>query len=390
MRMIRQRLGAFVLVTHALLLWGVARAASAPEPWPATTSSKDIDVPGPGKVPQLIFTCCDQGIRAMHSLFADPMVLADLKELHAGLAVALGDLSPERTLLVHRLNEAGIPAIAWLLLPGEQGYYANVDNAPQMAARFAMFDKWTREHGLRWEAVGLDIEPNFGEFKAPKWRIFWTMLRRSFDGERVRGPRAAYSALIREIRARGYRVQTYQLPFLADERKVHSTMLERLFGLVDVRGDEEVLMAYSSFNHMAGGAVVWTYSQDAQRLAVGSTLGSGNAKLDAKYGPLNWEEFSRDTIVASHFSPAVGVYSLEGCVRQGFLTRLTGKDWSQGVVLPAAAMARMHRFRLTVQSILWTASHLLYLVAALLMAVIWIIRRRIRRKQSAVTTVGKS
>jgi hypothetical protein len=86
-------------------------------------------------------------------------------------------------------------------------------------------------------------------------------------------------------------------------------------------------------------------------------------------GPLNWEEFSRDTIVASHFSHQVGVYSLEGCVRQGFLPRLETMDWNQGVEIPAAALARMHRFRAVVQGILWTASHLLYFVAAFLIAV---------------------
>jgi hypothetical protein len=128
------------------------------------------------------------------------------------------------------------------------------------------------------------------------------------------------------MQAHGYRVQTYQFIFLADERGAHFTLLERLFGLVDVRGDEEGLMTYSSFNHKAGTAVAWSYGQDTQALAVGITLSSGNAALDAKYGPLNWEEFSRDTIVASHFSRQLGVYSLEGCVRQGFLPRLKATD----------------------------------------------------------------
>ena len=348
----------------------------------SSVSSQGIYVPGPGTRPQLIFACCNQGNEAFSALFADPTVFADLKELHAGLAVGTDVLSPDRAQLVHRLNEAGLPAVAVIVLPGGQGYYVNANNAPQTERSFAEFEKWSKQNNLQWNAVVLDIEPDFREFLWPKWRLAWTLLRRGFDGERVSGSRQAYAALIHEMQAHGYRVQTIQFIFMADERKVHSTVLERLFGLVDVRGDEEVLMTYTSFNHKAGAAMVWSYGQDTQALAVGSTLGSGDAALDARYGSLNWEEFSRDTIVASHFSRQVGVYSLEGCVRQGFLPRLKAMDWNQGVEIPAEALARMHRFRAVVQGILWTASHLPYFASAFLIAVIWFVRRQIRRKNA--------
>ena len=122
--------------------------------------------------------------------------------------------------------------------------------------------------------------------------------------------------------------------------------------------------------------MVWSYGQDTQALAVGSTLGSGNAALDAKYGPLSWEEFSRDTIVASHFSPQVGVYSLEGCLRQGFLPRLKVMDWNQGVEIPPAMLTRMDRFRAVVQGMLWTASHLPYFVTMFPIVLVWLVRKQ--------------
>jgi hypothetical protein len=115
---------------------------------------------------------------------------------------------------------------------------------------------------------------------------------------------------------------------------VATTLLERLFGIVDLRAQsEEVLMIHSSFNHQAGAAMVWTYGPDAETIAVGSTSASGDPKMDAKFPPLNWDEFSRDLTVASHFSRIVGVYSLEGCVRQGFLPRLKALDWGQTVTI---------------------------------------------------------
>lgn len=344
--------------------------------------SKGIYVASPGVRPQLIFACCDQGQQALSSMFADPTVFADLKELHAGLAIPIDVLNADRAQLIHRLNEEGLPAVAWMVLPRNEGYYVNASNVAQTERWFGEFEQWSKENNLRWNAIGLDIEPDFEEFHLPKWRLVRTLLMRSFDSGRVRRSRQAYGVLIREMQAHGYRVQTYQLIFLADERSVHSTMLERLLGLVDVRGDEEVMMAYSSFNHAVGAAMVWSYGHDTQVLAVGSTLSSGNSAMDAKYGPLNWEEFSRDTIVASHFSSRVGVYSLEGCVRQGFLPRLKTIDWKQGVEIPAEALMRMRRFRTGVRAILWTASHLLYFATAFLIGVAWLARRWIRRKYS--------
>ena len=64
-------------------------------------------------------------------------------------------------------------------MPPEQGSYFNAENAPEAAARFAAFDAWSREQGLRWDAVGLDIEPNFTELASLNghwWRLFTTFL----------------------------------------------------------------------------------------------------------------------------------------------------------------------------------------------------------------------
>ena len=113
----------------------------------ASKPAAGIRVRGPGVQPQLMFACCDQGDSQMQSLFSDPHVIADLKDLHAGLGVAISDFSPERAELVRRLNQARIPVIAWLMLPKEQGFYFNADNEPEAAARFAAFDAWSRDQG---------------------------------------------------------------------------------------------------------------------------------------------------------------------------------------------------------------------------------------------------
>ena len=107
-----------------------------------------------------------------------------------------------------------------------------------------------------------------------------------------------YSALIANIRSRGYFVLTYQLPYLPVERKTHSSLLDRLLGTVDVRGDQEVLMLYTSYAGPAGAAIIWKLGPDAQSIAICCTDGDPAANPAV----LDWSRFSRDLIVASHFS----------------------------------------------------------------------------------------
>jgi len=335
----------------------------------------DIRIAG-ASPPRLEFAC-EQDTGRLESLFSTPEVLSDLKQIDAAVSLSLSDLSAERAGIVRRLNDTGIPATAWMALPSEQGYYPNSGNEPEAADRFTAFRKWSRENGLRFARVGLDIEPGIEDFnlaKAGRWgHLARTLLGRCFEGGSVTRARAAYAALIGRMERDGDPVETYQFPFIADERKVRSTVLERLFGIVDVRGDREVLMIYTSFNQAMDSATIWQYGPDAQAIAVGST--AGDPATDRKFRPLDWDEFSRDLIVASHFSRVVGVYSLEGCVQQGFLSRLAAMDWGRSVTIPAEANSKAIHLRARIQSVLWTASRILYLLAALVLFDAWLIWR---------------
>jgi hypothetical protein len=362
------------LTATAILSISIGTFAQAP----ANGSPGNIHVQG--RVPQLVFAC-DGSTSELESLFSQPDVLSDLKDLHAGIALALSDLSPDRAQIVRQLNSAGIPVTAWLALPVEQGYYLNSANAPEAAARFATFQTWTSTYELQWAGVGLDIEPNIKDFatlRNSKWRLAWTLIGRYFDMERVRRARESYSSLIREIQAHGYPVETYQFPFIKDARRVHSTLLERLAGIVDVRGDLEVLMIYTSFNQRLDSALIWVYGPEAQAIAVGVTRGS---KATPRFTPLNWEDFSCDLIVASHFSQVVGVYNLQGSVQQGFLPRLKTMNWDQSVEISADSIRKATQLRARVQRAIWLVAHLPYFAAAILIAIIWILARQITRKR---------
>lgn len=340
--------------------------------------------------PQLFFAC-DRQTSDLQALFT-PALIDDLRQLKAGVALSTEDLSPERAQVVRMLNSAGIPMIAWIALPRDQGYYVNAGNAPETTARFEDFDRWTRSNNLHWQAVGLDIEPtlsDYGSLTGNKLRLFWVGLRRGFDSNRVSRARQAYTGLIHEMHSRGYVVETYQLPLIADERRVHTTLLERLLGIVDVRGDQEVLMLYTSFNHPIGAGILWQYGPDAQAIAVGSTATSGDTAMDAKFPPLNWDEFSRNLIVARHFSRLVGVYNLDGCVRQGFIPRLRTIDWSEPVVISAEAVGKAKRLRRLIFVLLWLAAHMIYVALLFLLMVGWLVRLIVRRRGRRLAKVRR-
>ena len=345
-----------------------------------------IRVQGPGSSPEIGFACCDKGVEEMQSLFVDRNLFVSLNELHAEVAVAILDFAPERSALVRRLNQAGIRVTAWIMLPKEEGYYLNADNFPAAMARIAAFEEWTTENGLKWAAVGLDIEPNFAELAALKthrWQLITTLIRRSMDGQRIERARMEYSRLISELQSQGYVVQTYQMPYLPAERSVHSTLLDRLFGTIDVRGNEEYLMLYTNVARPIGAAMIWSLGRGAQGISVGST--DGETPPGVGSGLLDWDEFSRDLIVASHYSRQLGVYDLEGCVRQGFLPRLKTMDWSKSVVIPAESVRRAERLGLILRTVLWTSSHILYLISGTLAFCAWLVwRRRIRKKKKII------
>ncbi|MBZ4416509.1 hypothetical protein [Myxococcus sp. RHSTA-1-4] len=312
--------------------------------------------------PRLLTFFCELESRPLCELFATPGVVEDLVALQSGVSLGLLDLGPERAEVVRHLNREGIPVTAWLLLPEEQGYFFHVGNLAQASARYDAFLAWTAEHGLKWAGVGLDLEPDIQElrgFMEGRWRRLPRLLPRLLLGSRLRRGRAGYSALVERIRADGYKVDTYQFPFIVDERQSRSTLLQRVSGVLDLPADREVLMLYTSFARPHGAAVLWSYGPGAASIAVGITGGGiefPGAKLPP---PLDWTELSRDLRLAVRWTHDLHVFSLEGCVRQGFLSRLRTFDWDAPVDPPALPARRVDAVRRMARAVLRASAHVL-------------------------------
>lgn len=307
--------------------------------------------------PALTFFC-ELPPDPLTKLFDDRFVIDDLKALNATLSLGILDFSEERAKLVKRLNKAGIPVIAWLLLPEADGYWFNIDNHDKAAARYVAFKAWTTQHNLQWAGIGLDIEMDINDLrtavsgtadKSFANKIF----KRFFDKARVNRAQRSYQALVDLIHADGYPVESYHIPLIVDERRARSTVLQRTLGMVDVETEREVLMLYTSLLNGQGDAVLWSYAPEADSVGVGNTGGGVDLGETIDLAPLTWETFARDLRLCVMQKKTIHIFSLEGCVEQGFLSKLNTFDWDKPAEVPEGAdQVRFMRTGLT--GLLWT------------------------------------
>jgi hypothetical protein len=318
-------------------------------------------------LPRLTFFC-ELESEPLAALIDDRLI-ADLGELNASLSLGILDLSVERARVVRKLNRAGVPVVAWLLLPREQGYWFNLYNAPQALARYREFKLWTAQEGLSWDGVGLDIEPDIREMTKlaeRDWSALPGILRRVLDFKGQREAIRTYHDLVNQIRADGYRVDSYQFPFIADERKVGSTFLQRLAGLVDIPVDREVWMLYTSFVRPNGAGLLASYSPEAQSIGLGSTGGGVELDLgEMRARPLTWDELARDLRLAWCWCDDLHIFSLEGCLRQGFIEHLKNFTWDMPMMTPHTSQARVDGWRKALRYSLWVVSNMVVIVLAL-------------------------
>ncbi len=331
--------------------------------------------------PVLTFAC-ELEAQPLQELFANPEVIEFLQATRSTVSLGILDLSKERAAVVRRLNEAGVPVTAWLLLPKDQGYWFNLDNYPQAAARYGQFKSWSQGNGLRWARIGLDIEPDIRAMQMLSARRLAGLQR--FLGSVLNTPRLvqgtrAYHNLVRQIHADGSSVETYQFPFIVDERQAGSSMMQRLAGLVDLpEADREILILYSSYTRPWGQGILWSYGAQAQGIGVGITGGGVQLEGMLDVRPLNWPELQTDLLLARKRCDTIFIFSLEGCVRQNFLPSLREFDWQQPVQIPYDAAQHVENIRGLFRRGLWLAARPAWVLfgLALMVSAVTLLTRR--------------
>ena len=342
----------------------------------------------PAGAAQRVAFFCELPAAEFKALFEQPDVLSQLKGMSASVRVGLLDLSPERAATIQKLNRAGIPVAAWLLLPESEGYWFNMTNGEKAARRYADFKRWTDENHPLWQAVGIDLEPNINEVQMMKdhpWRLAWRMYTRLFAGRQYREGREQYARVVAAIRSDGYTVESYVMPVVLDDRARGTTSIQKVIGILDLQTDREVPMLYSSFGSPAS---IIVYHEPGKPIAIGST--GGGVKIGGEEArPLSWEEFSRDLLLASHQTDEIYIFSLEGCVAKGWLSRIARFDFAQPPPDIASAVAEQEGQRRWIQraaSVLdrpiVASATVIAIPAVLVWGAIKIARQRRRRSES--------
>jgi hypothetical protein len=326
---------------------------------------------------------CEMKAEGLLPLFNEFPIIDDLVALNASVSMGIVDFGSERAEVVRRLNRANVPVNAWLLLPEEEGYWFNIKNADKATERYEQLKAWAHQNGLKWTGLGMDIEPDYREMEdlmQGRKRLIFPILRRFLDRSAMRHANVGYWKLISQMKADGYYVYSYHFPFIVDERRVGSTWLQQLAGLVDVPTDRDVLMLYTSMFRPHGPGMLWSYAGDAESVGVGSTGGGVQIKGIGDIPPLDWVEFSRDLRLARRWTEDIHVFSLEGCVHQGFMERLKDFDWDGPVTIPLGAARRVRLIRMGLQAILWLSVHpiLFFLGAFLSSRLVSRLLRRVR------------
>jgi hypothetical protein len=243
-----------------------------------------------------------------------------------------------------------------------------------------------------WDGVGMDVEPDTREIQrvlADRRALIPTLLRRVVDDRARTKAAEQYAELVARIHSDGYRVDSFELPFLEDERAVGGSLIHRILGLVDVGADREIPMLYTSFLGSRGVGFLWSYGRGKRAIIVGSTGGGVAIGGADQVRPLGWEEFSRDLRLASRLADDVGIFSLEGCIRQGFLERLPDFAWAEPVALPADQAATIDRWRAIARAVLWITARP-YLLLALFGLALALRRSRRRAPASAGAGTGQA
>lgn len=313
--------------------------------------------------PKLTFFC-EMDTPELQEFFADPSIITDLQVLNASVSLGIIDLTHERAVVVRRLLDASIPVTAWLLLPKDLGYWFNLDNAHAAIDRYRKFRVWALSENLTFSCVGLDIEPDLGKmirFTQDPWGSVKSLLLLTLNTQRLRLAREQYQGLVNEIHQDGYPVESYQFPLIVDERRIGSTLVQRLLGVLDLQTDREVLMLYSSFMGRVGTGILSSYAIHSGGIGIGSTGGGIEIKGALPISHLNRDTLQQDLRLVKDLGKPIYIFSLEGCVRQNILKDLKSFNWSQPALPAPPTLSTVNRYRTLFHGLLWVSRNVLWL-----------------------------
>lgn len=288
-------------------------------------------------------------------LFKDSSIIVHLKKMNAEIRMGILDLTTDRAKVIKNLNAAGVPVVAWLLLPEEKGYWFNSSNGKEAIARYQEIKKWADSNQVVFSGIGLDLELDYNDAKLIQthpWKLISKIPARLYDKTELEKGRKEYAELIQLIKADHYKVESYYASFIKDEVDLQQTAIQQATKFLDIKTDKEIPMLYSSFMGNPDGLIkIYGIDLKLEAVAIGSTGGG----VDTTLPTLTYEQLVHDLNVAAKQSKEIHIFSLEGCVRKGYLAKLVDYKYDSSVVLDAKQIQSIKK----VQTIFRTVSTLL-------------------------------
>ena len=331
--------------------------------------------------------------RDLVNMFDDTTIIASLKKMNAEIRMGMVDLSFDRVEVVKKLNQAGIPVVAWILLPENEGYWFNSSNGLQALKRYRDLQQWAAFNDLEFKAIGIDLELDINDAKLVRdnpLNLFWMIPPRLYSKAEYEKGQREYAQLIETMQQDGYMVESYYAPFIKDETAKGNTAIQQATKFLDIKTNKEIPMLYSSFLGNPDGYYK-IYGSDIGLKAVG--VGSTGGGVDTTLPTLGYEQLVHDISVASMFADEVHVFSLEGCVQKGFLTRLSEQQFDSKIELDQVqiqSVQQIQKFVKFVSTILSYPTLLILSIILIITGIVWLIIFTVKKTVLKIRSAGRN
>ncbi len=320
---------------------------------------------------------CDMPAAELAGFF-DEALLAHMGVHRVRLCLTMRDFSPLRAELVRRLNRARIAVVAWIVRDEhDSARDYRMHDAVLVCERYREFFQWSTQHGLGWDAIGIDVEPDIRDavrFGDQPTVDVNTLVRRIADRWHIDAATADYATVVTQMRADGFAVESYEIPFVRDDRVSGSTIARRLLGLPDLAADRTVIQLYSSNVRPYGPGLIATYAPEASSVLIGSIAADGHNR------PLSENELLRDLghvaacgVTHIYIADMQAVYAVPGLA-----DLIVAQAWRTQTLPPTDEIHhQVSRMRAGVRALLWAGARPAVLLP-LLIPVLLLIRRMLR------------
>lgn len=293
------------------------------------------------------------------------------------VSMAIRDTSAIRATVIRELNRRRIPVIAWIV-PDEHAAIRNyrLHDADALGERYQHIQQWSISQGFHWHSIAIDIEPDvrdtvrFGDDIKVDYQTF---ISRFGNRWHIEAATTAYRAVVDRIHADGHQTESYEVPFVRDDRVSQSTVARRLLGLPDLAAQQTVVRLCSSTTRPYGPGLIATYAPEYTAVIV------GNVDDDTNHHPLTRVELMRDiTHVAASGVKFIYIAEMAHIFAHGWHTHIAQSAW-QRQPLPIAdeTHRQVARMRAGLRALLWAGARPAILLP-LLIPVLLLVRRMLR------------